>query len=192
MVSDCIFLGLLFHAALIFGEDSTGSSLSKASSARCLRNASWLHALAARRTEYVAHRQPFPSRLSGNVRRYAYVDGHSQDPPVHPNYQPQVGRGVPESGSAHNKEPGPTWHRVLRARPRHPTRLGSVPPVAGGSDREGGQCTANDQGDCQNTGATAIEYGLIAAGIAVAIIAVVQGLGTKLNSTFTSVSNALN
>jgi pilus assembly protein Flp/PilA len=42
------------------------------------------------------------------------------------------------------------------------------------------------------SGATAIEYGLIAAGISVAIIAVVQGLGTKLNSTFTSVSNALN
>lgn len=40
--------------------------------------------------------------------------------------------------------------------------------------------------------ATAIEYGLIAAGISVAIIAVVQGLGTKLNSTFTSVQNALN
>ena len=41
-------------------------------------------------------------------------------------------------------------------------------------------------------GATAIEYGLIAAGISVAIIAVVQGLGTKLNATFTSVSTALN
>jgi pilus assembly protein Flp/PilA len=41
------------------------------------------------------------------------------------------------------------------------------------------------------TGATAIEYGLIAAGISVAIIAVVQGLGTNLNATFTSVSNAL-
>ena len=41
-------------------------------------------------------------------------------------------------------------------------------------------------------GATAIEYGLIAAGISVAIIAVVQGLGTKLTSTFTSVQNALN
>jgi pilus assembly protein Flp/PilA len=40
-------------------------------------------------------------------------------------------------------------------------------------------------------GATAIEYGLIAAGIAVAIIAVVQGLGTSLNSTFTSVSSSL-
>ena len=42
------------------------------------------------------------------------------------------------------------------------------------------------------TGATAIEYGLIAAGIAVAIITVVQGLGTSLNNTFGSVKNALN
>jgi pilus assembly protein Flp/PilA len=42
------------------------------------------------------------------------------------------------------------------------------------------------------SGATAIEYGLIAAGISVAIIAVVQGLGTKLTSTFTSVKDALN
>ena len=41
------------------------------------------------------------------------------------------------------------------------------------------------------SGATAIEYGLIAAGISIAIVAVVQGLGTKLNSTFTSVTNAL-
>lgn len=41
------------------------------------------------------------------------------------------------------------------------------------------------------SGATAIEYGLIAACISVAIIAVVQGIGTNLNTTFTSVSNAL-
>jgi pilus assembly protein Flp/PilA len=41
------------------------------------------------------------------------------------------------------------------------------------------------------TAATAIEYGLIAAGISVAIIVVVQGLGTKLTATFTSVSTAL-
>jgi pilus assembly protein Flp/PilA len=40
-------------------------------------------------------------------------------------------------------------------------------------------------------GATAIEYGLIAAGISVAIIAVVQTLGSNLNTTFTSVSTAL-
>jgi pilus assembly protein Flp/PilA len=43
-----------------------------------------------------------------------------------------------------------------------------------------------------NSAATAIEYGLIAAGIAVAIIAVVQGLGTNLTSTFSSVSTSLN
>ncbi len=41
------------------------------------------------------------------------------------------------------------------------------------------------------SGATAIEYGLIAAGIAVAIIATVQALGTQLNTTFTSVSTSL-
>jgi pilus assembly protein Flp/PilA len=40
-------------------------------------------------------------------------------------------------------------------------------------------------------GATAIEYGLIAAGIALAIIAVVNGLGTSLNSNFTSISTSL-
>jgi pilus assembly protein Flp/PilA len=41
------------------------------------------------------------------------------------------------------------------------------------------------------SGATAIEYGLIAAGIALAIIAVVNGLGTNLNTKFTSVNNSL-
>ena len=41
------------------------------------------------------------------------------------------------------------------------------------------------------SGATAIEYGLIAAGISVAIIAVVNGLGTSLNTKFTSISTQL-
>ena len=41
------------------------------------------------------------------------------------------------------------------------------------------------------SGATAIEYGLIAAGIALAIIAVVNGLGTNLNDKFTSIANSL-
>ena len=40
-------------------------------------------------------------------------------------------------------------------------------------------------------GATAIEYGLIAALIAVAAIAAMQGIGTKLNSTFNNVSSQL-
>ena len=39
--------------------------------------------------------------------------------------------------------------------------------------------------------ATAIEYGLIAAGISIAIIVAVNGLGTNLNNVFTSVNNSL-
>ena len=41
------------------------------------------------------------------------------------------------------------------------------------------------------SGATAIEYGLIAAGISVAIIAVVNGLGSSLNTKFSSISTQL-
>lgn len=40
-------------------------------------------------------------------------------------------------------------------------------------------------------GATAIEYGLIAALIAVAAITAMQGLGSSLNTTFTNVSTAM-
>ena len=42
-----------------------------------------------------------------------------------------------------------------------------------------------------NKGATAIEYGLIAALIAVAAIGAMQGIGTKLSTTFNNVSNEL-
>jgi pilus assembly protein Flp/PilA len=41
------------------------------------------------------------------------------------------------------------------------------------------------------SGATAIEYGLIAAGISLAIISTVNGLGTRLNSRFASISSSL-
>lgn len=41
------------------------------------------------------------------------------------------------------------------------------------------------------SGATAIEYGLIAAGIALAIITVVNGMGSKLNAKFGSISSSL-
>jgi pilus assembly protein Flp/PilA len=41
------------------------------------------------------------------------------------------------------------------------------------------------------SGATAIEYGLIAAGIALAIIAVVNGIGGKLNTKFASINTSL-
>jgi pilus assembly protein Flp/PilA len=41
------------------------------------------------------------------------------------------------------------------------------------------------------SGATAIEYGLIAAGIALAIIAAVNGLGSTLNANFTTINTSL-
>jgi pilus assembly protein Flp/PilA len=42
------------------------------------------------------------------------------------------------------------------------------------------------------SGATAIEYGLIAAGISIAILATLTGVADKLTGTFTKVQNALN
>jgi pilus assembly protein Flp/PilA len=47
-------------------------------------------------------------------------------------------------------------------------------------------CFLKDQ-----SGATAIEYGLIAAGISVAIIVAVNGLGVTLNGTFTNINGQL-
>ena len=41
------------------------------------------------------------------------------------------------------------------------------------------------------SGATAIEYGLIAAGISLAIIAIVNGLGANLNTKFTDINTSL-
>lgn len=41
------------------------------------------------------------------------------------------------------------------------------------------------------SGATAIEYGLIAAGIALAIIAAVNGLGSTLNTNFSNINSSL-
>ena len=41
------------------------------------------------------------------------------------------------------------------------------------------------------SGVTAIEYGLIAAGISLAIIAVVNGLGTNLNTKFSDINSSL-
>jgi pilus assembly protein Flp/PilA len=43
----------------------------------------------------------------------------------------------------------------------------------------------------EESGATAVEYGLVAAGISVAIIAVIQGLGNNLKTAFTSLSSIL-
>ncbi|MBV8754752.1 MAG: Flp family type IVb pilin [Hyphomicrobiales bacterium] len=45
---------------------------------------------------------------------------------------------------------------------------------------------------CQDeSGATGIEYGLIAAGIAVVLIAVINGIGAKLNTKFSSINTQL-
>ena len=41
------------------------------------------------------------------------------------------------------------------------------------------------------TGATAVEYGLIATGIAIAIITAVKGVGSKLSTTFSTISSSL-
>lgn len=41
------------------------------------------------------------------------------------------------------------------------------------------------------SGATAIEYGLIAAGISLAIIAIINGLGVRLNTKFSAINNSL-
>jgi pilus assembly protein Flp/PilA len=41
------------------------------------------------------------------------------------------------------------------------------------------------------SGATAIEYGLIAAGISLAIIAAVNGIGSRLNTKFSSINASL-
>jgi pilus assembly protein Flp/PilA len=43
----------------------------------------------------------------------------------------------------------------------------------------------------EETGATAIEYGLIAAGISIVILAAVNGLGSNLNAKFTSINSSL-
>ena len=43
----------------------------------------------------------------------------------------------------------------------------------------------------EESGATAIEYGLIAAGIAIAIITAVKGVGTQLSTNFATISTSL-
>jgi pilus assembly protein Flp/PilA len=42
-----------------------------------------------------------------------------------------------------------------------------------------------------DSAATAIEYGLVTAGISIAMITAVKGIGTKLNTTFSSISTQL-
>ena len=64
-------------------------------------------------------------------------------------------------------------------------------PSPSPSRRSAGNCAPWRAFLEDETAATAIEYGLIAAGIALAIITVVKGVGTKLNTTFSSISTQL-
>jgi pilus assembly protein Flp/PilA len=66
-----------------------------------------------------------------------------------------------------------------------------VPPAPDGHRQEHGVMTTIVEFLKDDTGATAIEYGLIAAGISVAIIAVVNSLGTQLQKTFSIVTSDL-
>ena len=69
-------------------------------------------------------------------------------------------------------------------------RVGAAtPPALGTKEQDHEQVSQADQ---EYKGATAIEYGLIAALIAVAAIGAMQGIGNKLNTTFNNVSNHLN
>jgi pilus assembly protein Flp/PilA len=76
---------------------------------------------------------------------------------------------------------------------RHPSDTAAGRPSSGGElefqERHMKNVVTRFFGN--ESGATAIEYGLIAAGISVAIIAVVNSLGSQLKSTFTNISSQL-
>jgi pilus assembly protein Flp/PilA len=63
--------------------------------------------------------------------------------------------------------------------------------VQGGAQMESVDMKMLKQFLADESGATAIEYGLIAAGISLAIISIVNGLGAKLNTKFTSINTSL-
>ena len=71
------------------------------------------------------------------------------------------------------------------------TRLATLFRRRHGLERAFGMIRALKAFLADETGATAIEYGLIAAGIALAIISVINGLGAKLNTKFTSINSSL-
>ena len=71
----------------------------------------------------------------------------------------------------------PTFHNRIQSRVKHWLYNGRMKTIH--------QFLADE------SGATAIEYGLIAAGIALAIISAVQGVGTKLSANFGKISTSL-
>jgi pilus assembly protein Flp/PilA len=78
------------------------------------------------------------------------------------------------------------WLPILRV----PCASDDAPALCG-TDREPQMRKLLKDFIADESGATAIEYGLIAAGISLAIIAVVNGLGTKLNTKFTAINSSL-
>ena len=76
----------------------------------------------------------------------------------------------------------PIWHAICELRQRRPTS---------GTQEATTMKTMLKKFIADESGATAIEYGLIAAGISLAIISVVNGLSTRLNTRFTSINNSL-
>ena len=75
--------------------------------------------------------------------------------------------------------------------PKPSTQLTTQRPLAARRAKKCRRCSCNLQFVRDDSGATAIEYGLIAAGIAVAIIAVILSVGSDLNTTFQEVSDNL-
>ena len=76
----------------------------------------------------------------------------------------------------------PNWHAACEPRWRHAFR-----ETSGGNTMTG----ILREFIADESGATAIEYGLIAAGISLAIIAAVNGLGARLNTKFASINTSL-
>ena len=74
---------------------------------------------------------------------------------------------------------------MVRQRKKRPDRIMGV------KQAESSMKNLLSQFFADESGATAIEYGLIAAGIAVVIIAAVQLIGTNLTSTFTTIAGAV-
>jgi pilus assembly protein Flp/PilA len=93
--------------------------------------------------------------------------------------------GIASPGPSYGSTP-PSTNQVRIGPERH-TRKGSSPRA----DQEHQMNTLAKRFVKDESGATAIEYGLIAAGISVAIIAVVNSLGSQLKTTFSNVSSQL-
>jgi pilus assembly protein Flp/PilA len=93
-----------------------------------------------------------------------------------------------------DRQGGQSWGEfVSNARARRHGRTISARDNAGDGRSKKGRFEMSNilKFICDENGATAIEYGLIAAGISVVIIAAVQSVGVNLSGTFSSVASAI-